>query len=69
MKIEPLTFKIEPNEIRRIQEWQKEQIKKNDTQFVIGERWGFKFIPTSLGTLVYVLDGATDEEFCIRGLY
>lgn len=62
-----MKFEIEADEMIKIDEWKEKQLKKDSTQYALGERWGYKFIPTGLGTLIYVIDGATDEEFCVRG--
>ena len=62
-----MKFEIEPDEVKKIKEWKTQQKLKDSTQFTLGERWGYKFIPTGLGLLIYVIDGATNEEFCVRG--
>lgn len=62
-----ITFEITDEEEKLIESWKKLQRKKDDTQYTLGERWGYKFIPTGLGTLVYLIDGVTGEEYCVRG--
>jgi len=60
-------FELETHEVELIEEWQAKQRLKNGEQFVTGGRWEYRFIPTSLGTIIYVLDGVTKDEFTVRG--
>ena len=62
-----ITFKIDDTEESKIEQWKEKQIKKDLTQFTIGERWEYRFLPTSLGTLISLFDGVTGDILSVRG--
>jgi hypothetical protein len=62
-----MIFEIDIYEEKVIKEWKAKQMLKDDTQYAAGERWGYKFIPTGLGMLIYVIDGKTGNELIVRG--
>ena len=62
-----MKFEIDKKEEKLIKKWMKKQLKKDPTQFTLGERWEYRFIPTGLGTLVSVRDGCTNDVLEVRG--
>ena len=62
-----MKFETDAEEDQLIENWQKQQMIKDPTQFTAGERWEYRFIPTGLGTLISVRDGCTDDLLKVRG--
>jgi len=62
-----MKFETDAEEDQLIENWQKQQMIKDPTQFTAGERWEYRFIPTGLGTLISVRDGCTDDMLKVRG--
>ena len=62
-----MKFETNAEEDQLIENWQKQQMIKDPTQFTAGERWEYRFIPTGLGTLISVRDGCTDDMLKVRG--
>ena len=62
-----MKFETDEEEDQLIEDWQTIQYKKDSTQFVTGERWEYRFIPTGLGTLISVRDGCTEDILKVRG--
>ena len=63
----PNKFELDGVHIKKIEKWMKKQIKKDPTQYTIGERWEYRFLPTGLGTLISVVDGATGDKLEVEG--
>jgi hypothetical protein len=62
-----MKFKIDDAEEKAIEQWQKKQMKKDPIRFTLGERWEYRFLPTGLGIIVSILDGATGDILEVRG--
>jgi len=62
-----INFKIDDTEEDAIRVWMKSQKEKDDTQFTLGERWEYRFLPTSLEIKVSVIDRATGDILEVRG--
>jgi len=62
-----MKFETDDEEDQLIENWQSKQYEKDPTQFVTGERWEYRFVPTGLGTLISVRDGCTDDMLLVRG--
>lgn len=60
-------FKLNEDHVKKIETWMEEQIKKDDTQYTAGERWEYRFLPTGLGTFIYVKDGVTGDILEVEG--
>ena len=62
-----MIFKTTKEEDKKIKEWKDQQLLKDPIKYALGERWGYKFIPTGLGMLIDVMDGATGDKLEVRG--
>lgn len=63
----PNKFELDDVHVKKIEKWMKKQIKKDPTQYTTGERWEYRFLPTGLGTLIWVIDGATGDKLEVEG--
>ena len=59
-EIQILRNKLEQE--KKYQKWKKKMMKKDSSIPTIGDRLTFCFTPTGLGTIVKVIDLATNEE-------
>jgi len=60
-------FELDDDHVKKIKKWMKKQIKKDPLQPTLGERWEYRFIPTGLGTLISLKDGATGDILSVEG--
>lgn len=59
-------FIIEGDDLERVKSWVKNQKDKySDKTGTIGDRFSYRFTPTSLGTIISVIDSLTNEEIDI----
>ena len=57
-----MTFNIDKDDEKIINEWIKKQKEINPTTFTLGERWSYIFTPTGLGMLISIKDNRLDTE-------
>lgn len=57
-----MIFEINTPQIKKFERWKKKMMKINSSMPTAGERWTFCFTPTGLGTIVTVIDEATNEK-------
>lgn len=62
IKLKMKTFTIDKETHEKINIWISEQKKKDDSNYVSGERWTYSFTPGGLGTLLVVRDNILEEE-------
>ena len=55
-------FSLTPSQAAKFEAWRTEMWKRNDNPGAIGGQFTFKFIPTSIGTIIKVVYSATLEE-------
>jgi hypothetical protein len=58
-------FSLTDLQIAKFEAWRNEMWKRNDNPGSVGGQFTFKFIPTSIGTIVKVHYYHTDEEIDI----
>jgi hypothetical protein len=63
-----MTFTIDNEDIKKISKWVKQQKKKNNHNFTLGERWSYIFTPTGLGILISIKDNLLDEQYDITDI-
>ena len=56
-----MTFELNDDQLKKFEKWKKKMMKKDSSMPTAGERWTFCFTPTGLGTIVKVIDEATNE--------
>ena len=56
------TFTIHKEDLKKINKWKKQQVSKDNSNFVTGERWTYSFTPGGLGTIISVKDNILNEE-------
>ena len=56
-------YELDDKEIEVFEQWQKEQVKKNNSNHsTIGGRFSFIFTTTGIGIMVESIDNETDEK-------
>lgn len=55
-------FTLDNKQIAKFEAWRAEMWKRKDNPGAIGGQFTFKFIPTSIGTIVKVVYCHTNEE-------
>ena len=60
-------FELNDDHVKKIEKWMEKQIEKDDTLYTLGERWEYSFLPTGLGTLITLKDGATGDILEVEG--
>ena len=61
-KIKSMIFKLEAEELEAAEKFIEEQMAKDDWMPAAGERWEYTFIPTGLGTIVWIKDGRSGDK-------
>jgi len=57
-----MIFKIDKPTNLLIETWKAEQVQKDNSNYVSGERWTYSFTPSGLGMLIIVRDDILNEE-------
>jgi hypothetical protein len=55
-------FSLNVSQIAKFEAWRVEMLKRKDNPGAIGGQFTFKFIPTSIGTIIKVVYSPTLEE-------
>ena len=56
------TFTIDNETWEKINNWQKTQRKKDNSNYVSGERWTYCITPGGLGLIIVVKDNILNDE-------
>ena len=59
---EKYQFGLTAEEIKKVDEWMKQQKAKSHTPTAIGGRYSFEFTPTGIGVFIKIKDFETGEE-------
>ena len=60
--IPEMQFEICTIQMNKFEKWKKKMMKIDPSMPTAGERWTFCFTPTGLGTIVKVVDEATNQK-------
>ena len=61
-----MKFELNELEVKRFDKWKKHQLKKQGGEIgMAGGRFGLKFFPTGIGSVVYAIDSLNEEELDI----